>query len=108
MVRSLWSAATGMIAQQTNVDTIANNLANVNTIGYKSEVAEFKSLLYQRVRLCKELVDRLFEINRTINFAAKNKDYRLPYSEYKSLCNERDTIRQVLKEAKWEIYNYST
>lgn len=69
---------------------------------------QFKSLLYQRVRLCKELVDRLFEINRTINFAAKNKDYRLPYSEYKSLCNERDTIRQVLKEAKWEIYNYST
>ena len=47
MVRSLWSAATGMIAQQTNVDTIANNLANVNTTGYKSEVAEFKSLLYQ-------------------------------------------------------------
>lgn len=68
---------------------------------------QFKSLLYQRVQLCKELVDRLFEINRAINFAAKNKDYRLPYSEYKSLCNERDTIRQVLKEAKWEIYNYS-
>ena len=69
---------------------------------------QFKSLLYQRVRLCKELVDRLFEINRAINFAAKNKDYRLPYSEYKSLCNERDIIRQVLKEAKWEIYNYRT
>ena len=47
MVRSLWSAATGMIAQQTNIDTIANNLANVNTTGYKPEVANFKSLLYQ-------------------------------------------------------------
>ena len=47
MVRSLWSAASGMIAQQTNVDTIANNLANVNSTGYKTEVAEFKSLLYQ-------------------------------------------------------------
>ena len=69
---------------------------------------EFRKLLYQRVRLCKELVDRLFEINRTINFAAKNKDYRLPYSEYKSLCNEREAIRQVLKDAKWDIYNYST
>lgn len=34
MVRSLWTAATGMNAQQTNVDTIANNLANVNTMGY--------------------------------------------------------------------------
>lgn len=47
MVRSLWSAATGMNAQQTNLDTIANNLSNVNTTGYKTQVAEFKSLLYQ-------------------------------------------------------------
>ena len=50
MVRSLWSAASGMIAQQTNVDTIANNLANVNTTGYKTEIAEFKSLLYQTMQ----------------------------------------------------------
>ena len=50
MVRSLWSAASGMIAQQTNVDTIANNLANVNSTGYKAEVAEFKSLLYQTMQ----------------------------------------------------------
>lgn len=50
MVRSLWSAATGMIAQQTNVDTIAHNLSNVNTAGYKTEVAEFKSLLYQNLQ----------------------------------------------------------
>lgn len=50
MVRSLWTAATGMIAQQTNVDTIANNLANVNTTGYKTEVNEFKSLLYQNIQ----------------------------------------------------------
>ena len=50
MVRSLWTAATGMIAQQTNVDTIANNLANVNTNGYKTQVNEFKSLLYQNLQ----------------------------------------------------------
>ena len=50
MVRSLWTAATGMIAQQTNVDTIANNLANVNTTGYKTQVAEFQSLLYQNLQ----------------------------------------------------------
>lgn len=47
MVRSLWTAASGMLAQQNNVDTIANNLANVNTTGYKTESVEFKSLLYQ-------------------------------------------------------------
>ncbi|MCM1189465.1 MAG: flagellar hook-basal body protein [bacterium] len=50
MVRSLWTAATGMIAQQTNIDTIANNLANVNTHGYKTQVNEFKTLLYQTLQ----------------------------------------------------------
>ncbi|MGL5259636.1 MAG: flagellar basal-body rod protein FlgG [Lachnospiraceae bacterium] len=50
MVRSLWTGATGMNAQQTNLDTIANNLANVNTVGYKSETAEFKTLLYQNLQ----------------------------------------------------------
>ncbi|WP_026650822.1 flagellar hook-basal body protein [Butyrivibrio proteoclasticus] len=50
MVRSLWSAATGMNAQQTNVDTIANNLANVNTTGYKAQGAQFKTLLYQELQ----------------------------------------------------------
>lgn len=50
MMRALWSAASGMIAQQTNVDTIANNLANVNTTGYKTATAEFKTLLYQTIQ----------------------------------------------------------
>lgn len=50
MMRSLWTAASGMRAQQTNVDTIANNIANVNTIGYKTQDASFKSLLYQNLQ----------------------------------------------------------
>ncbi len=50
MIRSLWTAASGMIAQQNNVDTISNNLANVNTMGYKKETAEFKTLLYQDIQ----------------------------------------------------------
>lgn len=50
MVRTLWTAASGMIGQQINVDTIANNLANVNTTGYKTESNEFKSLLYQNLQ----------------------------------------------------------
>lgn len=49
-MRSLWSAASGMIAQQTNVDTISNNISNVNTTGYKSQRTEFKSLLYQNLQ----------------------------------------------------------
>lgn len=50
MMRSLWTAASGMTAQQTNVDIISNNLANINTTGYKRESAEFKSLLYQTIQ----------------------------------------------------------
>lgn len=50
MMRSLWSAASGMIGQQNNVDTISNNLANINTVGYKRETAQFKSLLYQTIQ----------------------------------------------------------
>lgn len=47
MVRSLHSAATGMIAQQTQIDVTTNNIANVNTIGYKKQRAEFADLMYQ-------------------------------------------------------------
>ncbi|MDD4835328.1 MAG: flagellar basal-body rod protein FlgG [Lutispora sp.] len=47
MMRALWTASTGMVAQQLNVDNISNNLANVNTIGYKKSRAEFKDLLYE-------------------------------------------------------------
>ena len=50
MMRSLWTAASGMRAQQTKVDTIANNLANVNTTGYKTQQASFKALLYQNLQ----------------------------------------------------------
>lgn len=47
MIRSLFTAATGMIAQQLNLDVIANNLANVNTSGFKKSKADFQDLMYQ-------------------------------------------------------------
>jgi flagellar basal-body rod protein FlgG len=50
MIRALWTAGTGMQAQQFNIDTISNNLANVNTIGFKKMRAEFEDLLYQTIR----------------------------------------------------------
>ena len=50
MMRALYTAASGMKASQTNVDTIANNLSNVNTNGYKTTRVEFKSLLYQTIQ----------------------------------------------------------
>ncbi|MET0283838.1 MAG: flagellar basal-body rod protein FlgG, partial [Polyangiales bacterium] len=50
MFRALHSAASGMQAQQTNIDVVANNMANVNTTGFKKSRAEFQDLLYQTVR----------------------------------------------------------
>jgi len=49
MLRAMSTAASGMKAQQLNIDTIANNLANVNTAGYKKSHAEFQDLLYETV-----------------------------------------------------------
>ena len=49
-MRALWSAASGMLAQQLNVDTIANNLANVDTTGFKKQRADFQDLLYQTIQ----------------------------------------------------------
>jgi flagellar basal-body rod protein FlgG len=48
-MRAMSIAATGMLAQQTNVEVIANNLANMNTTGYKVQRAEFQDLLYQNI-----------------------------------------------------------
>ena len=49
MIRALYSAATGMNAQETNIDVISNNLANVNTVGFKKGRADFQDLMYQYV-----------------------------------------------------------
>jgi len=49
MIRALYSAASGMKAQELNIDNIANNLANANTVGYKARQAQFQDLMYQNV-----------------------------------------------------------
>lgn len=50
MIKSLNTAATGMIAQQSNMDTIANNIANVSTTGFKKGRAEFEDLIYHNLK----------------------------------------------------------
>jgi len=50
MIRALYTAATGMEAQQLNIDVIANNLANVSTTGFKKSRADFQDLLYQTLK----------------------------------------------------------
>jgi flagellar basal-body rod protein FlgG len=51
MIKAMWTASTGMTAQQLSIDTIAHNLSNVNTTGFKRSRAEFVDLLYQAARL---------------------------------------------------------
>ncbi len=50
MIRALHTAATGMAAQESNVNTISNNIANVNTTGFKKARTEFDDLLYETVQ----------------------------------------------------------
>ena len=50
MIRSLWTAASGMKSQSLNIDVISNNLANVNTTGFKTSRADFQDLLYETLR----------------------------------------------------------
>ena len=78
MMRALWTAGSGMKAQQTNVDIISNNLANVNTTGYKKERAEFKDLLYETMDRAYVLDDSGKPVNlqvghgTTINATVRN------------------------------------
>jgi len=51
MLRALWTAASGMSVQQTNLDVIANNIANANTNGFQKSRADFQDLIYQTLRL---------------------------------------------------------
>jgi len=50
MMRALWTAGSGMVAQQANIDVISNNIANVNTTGFKKSRSDFQDLMYQTVR----------------------------------------------------------
>src|SRR5215212_2954372 len=50
MIRALYTAASGMNAQQANIDNVANNLANVNTTGFKKSRVEFEDLVYQQIK----------------------------------------------------------
>jgi flagellar basal-body rod protein FlgG len=50
-IRALYTAASGMNAQQANIDNIAHNLANVNTVGFKKSRVEFEDLVYQQIKM---------------------------------------------------------
>ncbi|MFV0441120.1 MAG: flagellar hook-basal body protein [Lachnospirales bacterium] len=94
MMRALWTGASGMNAQQLNVDTISNNIANVNTTGYKSERMEFKTLLYQTMTKASVSADesRVIPTNLQVGHGVKPVAIARNYStgSYQSTENEWD------------------
>jgi len=79
-MRSLWTAATGMKSQQFNIDTISNNLANVNTASYKVQRAEFKDLFYASLKRSNITEDGgrpvNLEVGHGVMAAATKRDFR--------------------------------
>ena len=79
-MRALWTAATGMKSQQFNIDTIANNLSNVNTTSYKAQRAEFKDLFYTTLKRTNMIDEEGRPVNLEVGHgsmvAATKKNFR--------------------------------
>jgi flagellar basal-body rod protein FlgG len=81
MIRAMGTAASGMKAQQMNIDTIANNLANVNTTGFKKSHTEFQDLLYEKVMPGGQVdaegraLPNRIEIGHGVKLVATNKNF---------------------------------
>lgn len=71
MIRALYTASTGMHAQQLNIDTMAHNMSNVNTNGYKKQRVEFQDLLYQNIKRPSVSEDRNEPVGLSIGLGVK-------------------------------------
>lgn len=92
MVRALWSAASGMMAQQTCVDTISNNIANVNTVSYKAETNEFKSLLYQTLQTKTTSANGANKpVGSQVGLGVRNASISTDFSDGTPIANDSDT-----------------
>ena len=106
MVRSLWSGASGMIAQQTNVDTIANNIANVNTVGYKTEQNEFKSLLYQEIQTRTTTANGVQKpVSAQVGLGVRNAAITSEFSQGAFQASESTTSFAISGEGMFAVHN---
>ena len=104
MVRALWSGASGMMAQQTNVDTIANNLANVNTVGYKTEQNEFKSLLYQSLQTRTTTANGINKpVNAQVGLGVRNASITSEFTQGAFQASESSTSFAVSGEGFFAV-----
>jgi len=92
MMRALWTAATGMTAQQTNVDVISNNLSNVNTTAYKKSTVAFKDLVYDNRERAYNLDKKQAPVDLQIGLGAKPSATLKDFSDgtYQSTENPTD------------------
>lgn len=79
-MRALWTAATGMKTQQFNIDTISNNLSNVNTTSYKAQRAEFKDLFYATLRRNNQVEEGGSPVNLQVGHGAMVSATRKDFS----------------------------
>src|SRR5215469_6081904 len=108
MVRSLWTGASGMIGQQANIDTISNNLANVNTHGYRKQRADFEDLLYQTIRVAgtPATEDTVVPVGVQMGHGVKLADTQRVFSQGSLQATEVSTDMAIAGEGFFRIQMY--
>lgn len=108
MMRALWTAASGMITQQTNVDNISNNIANVNTTGFKKGEAEFKSLLYQNLQTQSTNSDNVLKpVNAQVGLGVRTAAITTVFTQGSLFENEYNLAFAIEGEGFFKIRNHN-
>ena len=108
MVRSLWTGASGMIGQQANIDTISNNLANVNTAGYKKMRADFEDLIYQTIKVAgtPATEDTVVPVGIQMGHGVKLADTQRVFSQGSMQNTEVPTDLAIMGDGFFRIQTY--
>jgi flagellar basal-body rod protein FlgG len=108
MVRSLWNGASGMIGQQANIDTISNNLANVNTHGYKKQRADFEDLIYQTIKVAgtPATEDTVVPVGIQMGHGVKLADTQRVFSQGSLQATDVSTDMAITGEGFFRIQMY--
>lgn len=105
MMRALWTAATGMTGQQTNVDVIANNLSNVNTTAYKKSTVSFKDLVYDNRSRAYNLDKEKAPVDLQIGLGAKPSATLKDFSDGNYQATEMATDMAITGEGFFTLRN---
>ena len=108
MLRALWSSSTGMKAQMTNLDVIANNLANVNTVGFKKSRADFQDLLYETLKAAGESTgpDSRHPVGQQIGVGTKLSAITKEHSQGSATRTDRDLDIAIMGKGFLQITGF--